>query len=151
MVVLGIVSVMTVAAASALAYSDEVVGVTQEEIWTAANDILAPLGLRKSDPEKGYLESKWVEDVTERKDPLFKRIENRHSRRTRYSVRISATDIGTKIEVYGKFQYRREIGGSGRGPWRVMKKKSDDFQAERELFDRILQQMAKNRTDVKPV
>lgn len=150
-VALGIVSAGTLSAASALAYSDEIVGVTHEEIWSAANDILSPLGIRKSDPEKGYLESKWVEDITERKDPLFKRIENRHGRRTRYSVQISATDIGTKIEVYGKFQYRREIGASGRGPWRVMKKKSDDSLAERELFNRILQQMAKNRTDTKPV
>ena len=125
------------------AYSDTIL-VPVEEVWTATLEALDPYGIRKKDFEKGKLESGWHQDRVVRSHGLLKKVfRQTYERRSRFEIRFKEEGAGAAVEIRGKFQERP--AGSPQAVWRTVKPESQDYELERELFQKILTKIEAKR------
>ena len=130
---------------SAFAYTDDIQGATVDDAWQAALKALGPKGVKEADEKKKVLVSRWMEDEVVRRNSLFKGVTSQSYRR-RSQMEISLTEIpdGVHILIKGEFEEKPQ-DSPAQAPWRKLKMQTEDYDLERNLFMRILTQMAKDR------
>jgi hypothetical protein len=133
------------------AYTDAILA-SPDEIWKAAEEVLEPYGIHKSDAQKYFLETRWIEDRVPRKRNLLPviqlsaRVKQTFERRYRIKVQISEVGNETQITIKGKFQ-DRPLAIHPQNRWRPAKPQFEDFDAERQIFYKILRQLEINRLE----
>ncbi len=128
--------------ASAHAYTDQIT-VKAGEAWQAALDVLKPYGFHKTDAKNYTLETNWISDQVVRKGKwLLKNVASKtYDRRYRITLKVLQRDYDTEIEIRGKFQERPHEMNSQLILWTSVKPESEDFDAERAIFMRILSRL----------
>ncbi|MSR77557.1 MAG: hypothetical protein EXS63_04960 [Candidatus Omnitrophica bacterium] len=127
------------------AFEDEV-DAKGEEIYSAACQVVQKdYGVRKANPKKKRVESKWKEDVVKRSRGMFKNILHQGVYRRYYlKVEIQGNEKMPILRVKGTFQ-ERSTGSDANLPWQTVKMMAADHRLERELFFKILTQIEDNR------
>ena len=129
-----------------LAYSDKI-AVPIEEVWQAANEALAPYGVRRVNEEKKHIESDWMEDRVLRSRGLLKNIAAKLYQR-RYRIRIQLApeeDYATQVKIEGIFQ-ERPLDAKPILSWRTVKRETADYKVEYDFFTKVLKQLETHRT-----
>lgn len=125
---------------------EEDVEATPGELFSVSREILSESGLDIEDPEKGILQSQWIEDTVMRTHPhLGGFAQKRFDRRTRLRIEITPWTVFTKIRLLSEFRYR-PAGSSRTAPWRELKPDSSDYAVEQVYFGRILEKLGTLRT-----
>ena len=125
-------------------YFDQV-AIPQGEIWQAAYRVLEPYGIKKADPVKGVIETKWVEDKVRRSKTGFFHdiLKQQYFRRYRLKLSLKEAMGLTDVQLRGSFQIRSTSGPMT--AWRTTKTTGVDHQLEREVFFKILTQIENSR------
>jgi len=127
------------------AYTDQI-GVSRDEALEAARDVFAPYGIRRDDPEKGIVQSNWIQDhVTRKSQGLLKDIfHQKFDRRYRITYEITEEDYAAVVRVTGKFQ-QKPSSARPNLPWQRIRPSSEDYLIEKNFFDSLLAQLAHNK------
>jgi len=136
---------------AALAYLDEVL-MTPNEIWEAAKTVLETPGIDVENKETYTLKSKWVEDYVRKERTVIPRQVGRGftltgTVRRRYQMMIVLKELpsATQIQITGKYQERPVGAPEHQARWKFIKPSTEDYELERQLFFKILREMARIR------
>ena len=120
------------------AYTDQIT-VKAPEAWQAALKVIKPYGIKKEDPEKMTIETKWVRDTVVRSRGVLKKLTGKHyQRRYKLKVFITQRDYDTEIQVAGRYQIRALDTHSDLILWQKIKPTAADYQIEQDIFMDIL-------------
>lgn len=126
---------------------DDVIELPQTEVFEAAKIALKDLGLKKADPEAGYLQSKWNQDKVIRSRGLLRGIvRTGYLRRYRIHVYLFEEENATRVKVKGAFQ-ERSSGTDANIPWHSVKIMAADHRIERDVFFKILTAIENSRKE----
>lgn len=130
---------------SAFAYTDQIT-VKADEAWAAVLRVFENQKLRKMDPQKMFLQTKWVEDEVVRRGPgiLKNYTSQTYDRRYRLSIQVVQREYDTEIQIKGSFQ-QRTMSPNNVVSWKRVKPKTEDFDIERATFMRILSRIELTR------
>ena len=127
-------------ALSHAAYNDEI-AVDKARVWQAAILALEPYGIARQDAEKGVLESKWIEDFVQKPIKFLPEgIKRGFYRRYRLTVKLKEESGKTLVEIKGKFQ-QKPTGQPPSVPWHSIRPKTEDYEAEKLFFGRLMAQL----------
>ena len=119
------------------AYSDEI-SAPVEEVWQAVQETLKPYGMKKIDPQKNEIESRWIQDRVKRSRGILKAVASQiYTRRYRLKIRLKPLAHLTGVEVRGRFE-ERPLDSPPSGKWRRYKLQAVDYDIERDFFMQIL-------------
>lgn len=126
------------------AYTDEI-AVKADEIWEAARETLAPVGIRKENKEKKTLETKWITDTTVRASPLLGELSKQsYERKYRMKVNLRDRHYSTEVTIRGIYKMR-PTGNAPGSPWRPAEPQVGEFELERKFFNDILGRLEQKR------
>ncbi len=121
-------------------YSDEI-GAPVEDVWKAATESFQPKEIRKANPAKKSLETRWSEDEVVRSRGVFKKVlSQRFKRRSRFKVAMKQIGIATEIRIQGVYQ-EKPSGTSPGVSWKNTQPELEDLSLERALFMKILNKL----------
>ncbi|OGW79060.1 MAG: hypothetical protein A2Z83_02245 [Omnitrophica bacterium GWA2_52_8] len=134
---------------AASAYTDEI-GLMPDAIWQALQDLGKDCGIKHQDRKKMEFETWWIEDIVRRSRGMTKGILfQEYQRRYRIKIKLTEKKYTTFISIKGIFQERPREGNPN-ASWRKVKPESVDYAAERDFFQKLLQQLAKNHAAQNP-
>lgn len=123
---------------AAFSYTDQIT-VKAPEAWQAALKVIKPYGIKREDPEKMIIETKWVKDVVVRSRGILKKLTGKHyERRYKLTIFITQRDYDTEIRVAGRYQIRPLDTHSNLMLWKKIKPTAADYQIEQDIFMDIL-------------
>ena len=132
-------------------YKDEI-AVSHDEVWKSIGGLLGKKSIRKSDPKKGTLESRWFYDVIRRSGslPVLEQLSHQqYNRRYRYKISLKDRSGDTVVEIRCIYQIRN-INANAAGAWHLIKPSADDLDIERDFFMKILKKIGDTRKAAPP-
>ena len=126
------------------------IGLMPDAIWQALQDLGKDCGIKHQDRKKMEFETWWIEDIVRRSRGMTKGILfQEYQRRYRIKIKLTEKKYTTFISIKGIFQERPREGNPN-ASWRKVKPESVDYAAERDFFQKLLQQLAKNHAAQNP-